>query len=417
MIIHTVAKGDTIYSISKQYSIPESRIITDNFLNPTKTLAVGQTLIISRPSKIFSVRGGDTLASVAEKNGVSVLSLLQNNPHILSSGLFPSQTLNIKYDKDSLESIIVSAYTGSASRSSIESKLPYISMLHIQNAAYIHDGEINVLKNTEPIVSLAKQYKALPILSLDCTNESGKFNSEYLLAASNSPVSAEKFINSALNAIKSYGFSGIEIQMCSHDNSDRYRIYEMILALSGIIKEHGYLFFVPFLPEIDNADTAEVFGDIADFVPLWNYIWDDEANDSPASPINKITDALDEAAAINLTSKALLGIPTFGVEYSHSANINSKRITDASEGLRVTQNHHVSSEFDETAKTPFVRYSDRMRSGGIIKTLHYEDARSFSDKLDLINAYGLRGVNVMSLDYDAPVFWQILNQRFRIAKY
>ena len=174
---------------------------------------------------------------------------------------------------------------------------------------------------------------------------------------------------------------------------------------------------VPAVRAQENAETAEFFGDITDFVPLWSYIWDDEAVGSPASPINKVTDALDEAAAMNLGDKALLGIPTFGVEYSPKAGGNQKSIVDAAKGLKITQNYPVSSEFNETSKTPFVRYSDRIRSGEIMKTLHYEDARSFSEKLDLIKNYGIRGINVMSLDFEAPVFWQILNQRFKIAKY
>ena len=417
MIIHTVAKGDTIYSVSKQYSVPESRIITDNFLDPTKKLTVGQTLIISRPLKVWSVRGGDTISSIADRNNTSVLTLLQNNPQIFSGRLTPSQTLNIEYGKESSENIIVSAYTGNASANIIESKLPYITMLHIQNAAYIHEGKINILKNAEPLISLSKQYRALPILSLECSDERGKLKAECLKTVLDSPAATEKFIQSVLSAMRNFGFAGIEIQICCQDNYDRYKFYDMMLALGGVLKENGFLITVPHIPEIGNAEAAEVFGDIADYTPLWSYIWDDEASGSPASPFNKVTDALDEAAAINLCGKALLGVPTFGVEYAPSSGGNRKNIVDASEGLRILHSLPVTAEFDEASKTPFVRYSDRIRSGEIIKTLRYEDARSFSEKLDLIKIYGLAGVNVMSLDYDAPVFWQILNQRFKIAKY
>ena len=37
MIIHTVSPSDTFYSIARQYGIPESRILTDNFLDPEKS--------------------------------------------------------------------------------------------------------------------------------------------------------------------------------------------------------------------------------------------------------------------------------------------------------------------------------------------------------------------------------------------
>lgn len=114
MIIHTVSPSDTFYSIARQYGIPESRILTDNFLDPEKKLIPGQTLIISKPCKTCIVRGGDTLQSIAQKNSVSVLSLMQNNPQASGNTLTPSQTLNIEYDRTGAPQIIVHAYSGNA---------------------------------------------------------------------------------------------------------------------------------------------------------------------------------------------------------------------------------------------------------------------------------------------------------------
>ena len=159
MIIHTVTPSDTIYSISKQYGIPETRIITDNFLDPTKKLVQGQTLIISRPCKTCSVRGGDTLDSIAKENNTSVLSILQNNPHLNKNQLRPSQTLNLSYDRTNAHQIIVLAYTGDASMQMIEKYLPYISVLVLQNASRIDNGKVSLLQNTAPMVALAKKYR------------------------------------------------------------------------------------------------------------------------------------------------------------------------------------------------------------------------------------------------------------------
>ena len=36
MIIHIVEAGDTVYSISKQYGIPASRLVIDNALIPER---------------------------------------------------------------------------------------------------------------------------------------------------------------------------------------------------------------------------------------------------------------------------------------------------------------------------------------------------------------------------------------------
>ena len=95
---------------------------------------------MSKPTRTDVVRGGDSIGSVAERNEISVLSLLQNNPTLSASELTPSQTLNIRYDKSESKPILVHAYTGAASDADIAKRLPYISLLSVQNAARLQNG-------------------------------------------------------------------------------------------------------------------------------------------------------------------------------------------------------------------------------------------------------------------------------------
>lgn len=417
MIIHTVMSSDTIYSLSKQYGIPEARIITDNFLNPTQALVPGQTLIISRPSKTCSVRGGDTLDSIAKENNISVLSILQNNPQVHSGQLMPSQTLNLSYDRPNTRSLIVAAYTGDAALDKIEKYLPYISALIVQYSTRIDDGNVTVLPHAAPIVSMAKKYRALPLLSLDCTNERGKWSGDCIARLLDSPVSTEKFIQSAVQAAKDNGFSGIEVSAAGLDTPSGYRFVDMLLALQGVCSENELICTSPLFP-IDSFDANEEnIVDIASLVPLWSYIWDDDATAAPAAPLNKLQEALNSNIILHNKEKILLGIPTFGVDYAGMGNGYRKQIQSAVNGLLLTQKHHITAEYDENTHTPFIRYNDNTHKSSERHIMHYEDARSFSEKLDLLDALGLGGVNIMSLEYDAPVLWQILNQRYSIQKY
>ena len=414
MIIHTVTPSDTIYSVSKQYGIPEARIITDNFLDPTKKLVVGQTLIISRPSKIFAVRGGDTLDSIAKENNISVLSILQNNPQVRTDKLTPSQTLNLSYDRTNARSIIVAAYSGDASLAQIEKYLPYISALIVQNAARIEDGNVSMLQDVSPTVSMAKKYRALPLLSLDCTNERGKWNGDCIAKLLDSPVATENFIQSAVKTAKANGFGGVEVSAAGLDTANGYRFVDMLLALQGVCGEHELICTSPLFP-IDGFDTNEVnIADIASLVPLWNYIWDDDMAASPAAPLNKLQEMSNNSTIMQHKEKMLLGIPTFGVDYTEMGSGYRKNIINAADGISLTQKHHIAAEYNESTHTPFVRFEDNTHQRHIV---HYEDARSISEKLDLLDALGLGGVNIMSLEYDSPVLWQILNQRYSIRKY
>ena len=76
---YIVAKGDSLWGISKKYNIPINELIAINQLDDL-TLQIGQELIVT-PSEqnSYVVQKGDTLWSVAKKNGLSVEELKELN--------------------------------------------------------------------------------------------------------------------------------------------------------------------------------------------------------------------------------------------------------------------------------------------------------------------------------------------------
>lgn len=416
MIIHTVTPSDTIYSISKQYGIPETRIITDNFLNPTKKLVVGQNLIISRPCKTCTVRGGDTLNAIAEENNISVLSLMQNNPQIYGKRLVPSQTLNLTYDKSEARRIAVAAYTGAATIEEIEKYLPYISILLVQNSASIIGSNISVSKSASVFPKIAKKYRAVPILVIECINERGMYNGSCLTKVLDSPNEVELLINNIVNSAKLNGYAGIEINASGMNESDKYKFTDFFLALSGVCRDNNIQCSSPMLPIGDFDSSDDNIMDIVDFIPLWNYIYDDSMTASPAAPLDRINELLQNEILDKYTEKLLLGIPTFGVDYIKIKGSYQKRTVSPYESFKAMQTVQT-NKFDEITRTPYIQYEERDRKNGLEHIMHFEDAQSIYEKLNLVDAYGLYGVNVMSLEYETPILWQILNQRYNILKY
>lgn len=83
-----VEKGDTLYSISRRYSIPLKDLIQVNSLHPPYTLKVGQSLHL--PSTQYHiVKKGDTLYSISRQYNVDLTSLSRVN------NLQPPYTLHI----------------------------------------------------------------------------------------------------------------------------------------------------------------------------------------------------------------------------------------------------------------------------------------------------------------------------------
>ena len=83
-----VQKGDTLYSISKRYSIPLKDLIQINGLYPPYTLKVGQSLRL--PSAQFhTVQKGETLYSISRQHNVDLTTLSRVN------SLRPPYTLHV----------------------------------------------------------------------------------------------------------------------------------------------------------------------------------------------------------------------------------------------------------------------------------------------------------------------------------
>ena len=71
---HTVAKGETLYSISRKYGLTVEKIKELNKLSSNE-LAIGQTLKLAHKTKTHTVVKGDTFYSISRKYNISVKEL------------------------------------------------------------------------------------------------------------------------------------------------------------------------------------------------------------------------------------------------------------------------------------------------------------------------------------------------------
>ena len=417
MKTHTVERGESIRSVAELYGVPESRILFDNELDPHHRIYPGQTLIIGEPTRTDSVRGGDTPERIAKRNDMDVLTLLQNNPHLAAAGLVPSQPLNIAYDRKNSRYIPVHAYSDTAEESTLRRRLPLVSVLSVQNAALLQSGRVQLLESAQRLAALAREYRTLPILCIEAVDAYGRYDTGAVVQILSSPNLTERFIRSTLEAVKAGGFAGAELLFMPVPADDEGRLTELLLALSGRFEECGLYLLAPWLPNLPQTDSVvENMMDIADFVPIRNYLFDDSKNASPAASLDRIEAALTAEFVPKFAKKLLVGIPTFGIDYTQAAVGYRKRAVSAEHICR-TLTTPPDVRFDETAQTPFAVYTEDAYHCPVGHTLCYEDAHSLAAKLAVVEKYGLCGISVCSLAYDIPVFWQLLNQTYKVAKY
>jgi LysM repeat protein len=90
---YTVKNGDTLFNISQQYNVRWDSIAQINNLSEPYVLHGGQILKIPQgttskvPGKIYTIKNGDTLASIAKQFNITVDDIIAVNPNLQQSDL------------------------------------------------------------------------------------------------------------------------------------------------------------------------------------------------------------------------------------------------------------------------------------------------------------------------------------------
>lgn len=102
-IRHKVKKGETVYSISRQYGVPLDIIYK---YNPAAKKGVKQGEIIEMPQSgnaqfyYYTVKKGDTLSSISIQFNTNVEDILRNNAGLTVGNLQPGETIRISVNSN-----------------------------------------------------------------------------------------------------------------------------------------------------------------------------------------------------------------------------------------------------------------------------------------------------------------------------
>lgn len=431
MTIHTVANGESVYSISRQYGVPVSRIITDNMLTNPGRLVVGQDLVILYPTQTHTVLGGESLAGIAAMYNTDIQTLYRNNPQL--NGLpqiFPGQVLNISYETPPLGEILTNGYAYPfIDREVLRRTLPYLTYLSIFSYGIRPNGTLfPPVGGDEELIAIAREYGTAPLLVLTSLTEQGTFSSQLAREIIGSPVLSERVIEDIARIVTEKGYGGVDVDFEYIPGELAGDYADFVRRINDRLGDE-YAVFVSLAPKYRSNQEGLLYGGhdygglgaAADYTFLMTYEWGYTYGPPQAvSPINEVRRVVDYAVTEIPREKILLGVPNYGYDWALPyvrGETKAESLGNVAAVERALEKN-VDIRYDTTAQAPYFTYYDRPEtfSDAVQHIVWFQNARSTDAMLRLIREYGIAGMGVWNIMRYFPALWLVANSLYRIRK-
>lgn len=415
MLIHTVKRGETLYSIANLYGVSPELLALNNDI--TGTLVVGDELVILFPKQTHTVTQGETISSIAELYGVSERRIYQNNYYLKGrNDIYPGQTIVISYTDNPEREIITNGYAYTFVRNDIlQTSLPFLTYLSPFTYGMTYDGDLLPLDDGE-LIRLANKYSTMTAMHISTLNENDVFDSSLATNIFDNQNAQDNLINSIRRTVNSKGYDAIDVDFEFIKKEDGPKYVSFVRTL----KTTGYPVIVAAAPKTSADQPGLLYeghnyrglGEAADYLFVMTYEWGYTYGPPMAvAPIENVRRVIEYSVSEVLPEKILMGIPNYGYDFTLPYVRGESRATSVGNREAVDIARHYGAEimFDETAKSPYFNYSD---GSGKIHEVWFENARSIKAKFELLINYSLAGVGYWNLMREFPQLWLLQNAYF-----
>ncbi len=425
MQIHVVQEGQTLFSIGMEYGLSPGIIARYNGLREPYRLAVGQSLLLLRPEAVYTVREGDTLASVSREFGVPILQLLRNNPNLGgSTQLYAGQTLVLRLESAQSREIFVNGYAYPyVSQNVLRGILPYTTWLTPFTYGFSASGDL-LVPNDDALVSLARAYSVGSLLHLSTLTEGGNFSSERAAAVFAGAELTEQLAQKTAERMVSGGYVGVDVDFEFLGAPLAQAYVDFLAVLHREVRARGGVLVSALAPKTyaeqpgilyEGHDYAGI-GANSDYVLVMTYEWGYTYGPPMAvAPLQSVRRVLDYAVSEVPSEKLLLGFPNYAYDWALPYKAGDSRAELIGNEAAVQRAIQFGAEirFDEPSQTPYYYYT---APDGVVHEVWFEDARSSLAKYNLISEYGFRGVGFWNYMRPFTAGFSLLNYLFSVTQ-
>lgn len=423
MEIYTVKQGDTIASIAQSYGITQEELLNVNQITNAENLVVGQDLIILIPEIRHIVTEGETLDSIAREYNTSVSAILRNNPTISSYNLPLGTTLVITYrDVNPTSTIALNGYTyPEIPKDRLIKILPYLTFMTIFTYGFTNDGDL-IAPNDEELINLALDYGVMPTMLISTLTSSGTFSNELARTLLNDIELQNKLINNIIDTMKSKGYTALDIDFEYLPTENRQSYIDFVTMLTEELNKNGYYSLVALAPKTSSTQPGLLYeshdyfglGRAANLALLMTYEWGFTYGPPlPVSPLPNVEAVISYGVTEIPSQKILMGIPLYGYDWKipYIKGTMAKSLSPV-QAVELALEKSTQIEYDDYQQAPYFYYTDNDQQ----HVVWFENLKSANAKLDLIENYGLAGGSLWNIIREFPQFYVLVNSRFNIAK-
>ncbi len=373
--------------------------------------------------RIFVVKRGDTLYSIAKKFGVTTERLSYINALSDPNRLTVGQTLVIPGDSSPQGEIEVNGYAyPNISDAVLNEALPYMTFLCPFSWQMDASGGITPIDDKR-MISRAYETATAPMLTLTNISPSGGFSSDIAHAIFTDEAVQATLIENILAALRSRGYYGVNLNIEYVYPFDREGYNAFLRRLSETLHPKGYYLSSAIAPKTSDeqygllytAHDYEAHGKYCDRVIIMTYEWGYTYSAPQAvSPVNRIRSVLGYAVTKIPSGKILLGFSNYGYNWTLPwQQGKAAAVISNTAAANLAAANFAQIRFDEKAQAPFFNYTD---PSGVRHEVWFEDARSVRARLALVSEYGLAGISYWTINYANRAGFAVLESMYGTQK-
>ena len=422
-MIVTVKTGDTLYSVSREYSVPVSKLKADNGIEEDY-LVTGQSLVVAVPEKSVNVNESTTVENLSKVEEIPKRELFRNNFVFGGKNDVPKNTFVVlSYKEAPLQEKIIGGYAYDfISADRLLSVVNYLTYIMPFTYGFTNDGEL-VPAEDAYILYVAENAGTKSLMHISTLTEEGFFDSNLPSFVFENDNVRRRLIDNILLTVQTKGYDGVDIDFEYLTAAQKDGYVEFTALLAERLHEIGKILVVAVPPKTDDEQKGtlvegidyEALGRNADYIMIMAYEYGYKFGPAMAiAPENQVRRVLDYAVTRIPGEKILLGISNYGYDWTlpYVRGESDAPSISNTEAVELAKMYGAEIMFDELSKAPCFFYTDEE---GKVHEVWYEDARSFEAKINLIKEYNLAGGFIWDLMRENPQGYVTINSLIKIT--